>query len=203
MRELSHSAVSGLALCLLLLGARVGSADSGVVPDDFPTIQRALDQAMPGDVIEVKEGTYFEKLSFVRSGNPTDGFITLQALPGHQPILDGTDVSGRHLVLIDSLSYIKLVGLEIRNNLDVNDGSGVRVTGSGSHIEIRNNRIHDMRGVDAMAITVYGTERDSLSDLVIDGNDIYDVESAQSESADTQWQYRALLRDEQHRPKRQ
>ena len=140
---------------------------------------------MPGDVLEVKDtGTpYLEKLTFTRSGNATDGFITLQAFPGHTPILDGTGVPGDHMVLIESQSYVKLIGFEIRNHLQVNDGSGVRITGSGAHIEIRQNRIHDVRGVDAMGITVYGTSPTApLSDLVIDGNEIYDIEPAHSEA---------------------
>lgn len=100
---------------------------------------------------------YLETLTFARTGNATDGFITLRAFPGHTPILDGTGVPGDHMVLIASQSYVKLIGFEIRNHLQVNDGSGVRITGSGAHIEIRQNRIHDVRGVDAMGITVYGT----------------------------------------------
>ncbi len=130
---------------------------------------------MPGDVLQVKDtGTpYLEKVTFARSGNATDGFITLQAFPGHTPILDGTGVPGDHMVLIESQSYVKLIGFEIWNHLQVNDGSGVRITGSGTHIEIRRNRIHDVRGVDAMGITVYGTSPTTpLSDLVMVGGEL-------------------------------
>ena len=173
----------GVGLLVPLMLASTADASSGIVPDDFPTIQRALDQAMPGDVIQVKDGTYFEKVRFIRSGNAADGFITLQPFPGHRPILDGTDVPGTHMVLIDSVSYVQLIGFELRNNLGVEDGSGVRILGSGSHIEIRRNRIHDIRGIDAMGITVYGTSTTaSISDLVIDQNELYDLEPAQSEA---------------------
>ena len=160
-------------------------AASGIVPDDFPTIQRALDQARPGDLIQVRDtaGPFFEKIFFPRSGNRNKGFITLTAFPGHAPILDGTGVSGSDMVRINSKSYIRLIGFEIRNNLGVNDGSGVRIVGAGSHIEIRDNRIHDMRGRDAMGITVYGTSRTaSIREIVIDGNEIFDVEPARSEA---------------------
>ncbi len=110
-------------------------------------------------------------------------FDSLMAFPGHRPILDGTGVSGSHMVLIRSKSYVRLIGFEIRNNLGVDDGSGVRIVGAGSHIEIRDNRIHDMRGRDAMGITVYGTSRTAaIRDLVIDGNEIFDVEPARSEA---------------------
>lgn len=165
--------------------ARGARAASGVVPDDFATVQAALDQALPGDTIEVKDtsGPYFEKVEFTRGGDAAQGFISLAAYPGHVPILDGTGVVGSDMVLIDTKSWVRIRGFEIRNHLGVNDGSGVRVLGSGSHIEILENHIHDIRGRHAMAITVYGTDPSrSISDLVLRGNLIHDCEPASSEA---------------------
>ena len=182
---LARKLVGPALVCCALNPSMWAEAASGIVPEDFPTIQRALDQAEPGDLIQVKDtaGPFFEKIFFPRSGNQARGFITLVAFPGHRPILDGTGVSGSDMVLIDSKRYVRLIGFEIRNNLGVNDGSGVRIVGAGSHIEVRDNRIHDMRGRDAMGITVYGTSRTaSIRDLVIDGNEIFDVEPARSEA---------------------
>jgi len=34
------------------------------VPDDYPTIQQAIDAAQPGDTVEIKEGTYKESVAF-------------------------------------------------------------------------------------------------------------------------------------------
>lgn len=156
-------------------------AESG---GDFSSIQAALDVAVAGDTIEVKEKAtpYFEKISFPASGSAGGGYISLQAAAGESPVLDGTGISGANMVLIDTQSYVRLVGFEIRNNLGVNDGSGVRIIGSGSHIEIRDNEIHEIRGQHAMGITVYGTDVQAISDLVVDGNEIHDCEPAQSEA---------------------
>ncbi|MBI3766962.1 MAG: right-handed parallel beta-helix repeat-containing protein [Deltaproteobacteria bacterium] len=151
---------------------------------DFLSIQAALNVAVAGDTVLVQEKPtlYFEKLVFPASGDADAGYITLQAAPGERPVLDGTGVPGADMVLIDSRSYVKLIGFEIQNDLGVDDGSGVRVLGAGSHIEIRDNRIHDIRGQNAMGITVYGTAASPISDLVIDGNEIYDCEPAPSEA---------------------
>ncbi len=145
-----------------------------------PTIQAALNQAGPGDTVSVDPGVYFEKIAFPSSGSPGQ-FITLQGAPGHTSVIDGTGVSGDNMVLVESRDWVKLVGFEIRNNTKLRDGSGVRIIGSGSHIEIRDNRIHDMRGKNAMGITVYGTEPVSISALIIDGNELYDLDAAPSE----------------------
>lgn len=176
----------GLLTTVALLLAATATplrATTFVVPDDIATIQGALNAAQPGDTVSVKDtaGPYFEKLTFPRSGTP-GAYITLQAYTGHQPTLDGTGVAGPNMMHLVSRSYVKVVGFEIRNNLNVNDGSGIRIEGSGSFVEVRNNRIHDMRGNHAMGITVYGTAATSISNLVIDGNEIYDCEPAHSEA---------------------
>ena len=175
--------VAGLVVLSLSLLSRTAEAASCSVPGDAgcATIQAALNQAGPGDTISVAAGVYFEKIVFPASGSAGQP-ITLQGAPGHASVLDGTGVTGETMVSIPSRSYVRLIGFEIRSNLGVRDGSGVRVEGSGSHIEIRDNRIHDMRGTNAMGITVYGTQPTSISDLVIDGNEIYDCEPAPSET---------------------
>ena len=171
---------------LILAGLAVALPAAALVitvPDDVATIQAALDAAQAGDTVRVRDGVPFsEKIAFPRSGNAVDGPITLEAFPGDQPIIDGTGVPGENLVLIDNRSWVRVIGFELRNNLNVNDGSGVRVLGAGSHIEIRDNVIHDVRGSHAMGITVYGTAATPISELIIDGNQIYDCEPFQSEA---------------------
>ncbi len=169
----------------VVLTLSVGSPSSAAeyfVPGDFSTIQVALDAAYAGDTVTVSDGVYSEKLVFPRSGNPVDGYITLRAAAGAGPILDGAGVAGSNMVLIDGRSYVRLSGFEIRNNLGVNDGSGVRVLGSGTNIEILDNEIHEIRGQHAMGITVYGTDPQPLENIVIDGNNIHDCDPAQSEA---------------------
>lgn len=177
-------AVVLLALAALRTEARADTIVVAASGGDFTSIQDALDAAGPGDVVQVREKPtpYFEKVSFPTSGNAVDGPISLEAYPGEAPILDGTGVPGANMVLIENRSWVRVVGFEIRNNFGVNDGSGVRVIGAGSNIEITGNDIHDIRGNHAMGITVYGTESQPISDLVIDGNVIHDCEPATSEA---------------------
>ena len=174
--EAARCALAGLALLAAPAGAGVLT-----VPGDFPTIQGALDAAVAGDVVEVSGGVYHEKIVFPRSGAPGQP-ITLRAAAGESPVLDGTGVAGDHMVLIDSQSHLRLSGFEITRNLAVSDGSGVRIRGAGTDLEIRDNVIHEIRGEDAMGITVYGTEPQPIADLVIAGNQIFDCDPARSEA---------------------
>jgi len=126
LRSLGLGVLVGLLLAVPVDAAVIS------VPADHVTIQAALDAAGPGDTIEVDSGVYGEKLEFPTSGSP--GLpITLRAKPGAptRPVLDGTAVPGANMILIDSKSHVAVVGVEIRNNLGVNDGSGVRVLGAG------------------------------------------------------------------------
>jgi hypothetical protein len=180
-----RTALAALAL-LLAAAAPAAAAILTVAPSggDFTTVQAALDAAVAGDTIRVHEAPspYFEKVSFPRSGNAVDGSISLEAAPGERPVLDGTGVAGANMVLIENRSFVRVQGFEIRNNLNVNDGSGIRVLGSGTNVELRDNEIHEIRGRHAMGITVYATEPVPISDLVIDGNLIHDCDPATSEA---------------------
>jgi len=57
-------AVSVLLLSALLLVLSCGTASSSTlyVPDGYPTIQAAVDNATPGDTIVIRNGTYLENV---------------------------------------------------------------------------------------------------------------------------------------------
>ena len=158
--------------------------NAGDINNPFVTIQHALDNATAaGDSVNVRAGTYHEKVRFKASGNKTGGYITLKAYSGEQVNLDGTGINGQNMILIRNKNYVNVIGLTILNNQNVTDGSGIRVLGYGTHIELRNNTIHDMRGENAMGITAYGrsTSR-TISHLVIHGNHIFNSDPAPSEA---------------------
>jgi len=186
--NIASSFLASLALIMSILICGNAEARTWIVAPsggDFTMIQDALNAAEAGDTVLVQDNPsgYNEKIVFPRSGSAMDGPIVLAAFSGHSPVIDGTGVSGQSMVLIENRSFITIRGFTIRNNSGVTDGSGIRVIGSGSGIEIRDNRIHEMRGVNAMGITVYGTSTAaSISDIVIDGNEILDCDPAPSEA---------------------
>ncbi|MGH0038270.1 MAG: right-handed parallel beta-helix repeat-containing protein [Myxococcota bacterium] len=157
----------------------VGAAGSGA---DFTSIQDALEAAVAGDhvVVHEKPVPYFERLEFPRSGNAVDGHITLRAALGETPVLDASTLKrDRPMIEIDSRSYLRIIGLELQNN---RDGFGIEAYGRGSHIEVRNNHIHHMRGVEAGGIGFLGEKAQPYSQIVVDGNYIHDNAPAESET---------------------
>jgi hypothetical protein len=69
-----------LAVGVLAMALTAGSARADIinVPDDYETIQEAIEAADPGDEVVVAEGEYFEHINFlgkaiaVRSADPDD-----------------------------------------------------------------------------------------------------------------------------------
>ncbi len=156
------------------------NAQAGTKQAPWKTLNHALAQVKAGDTAHALAGIYTEKLVVGSSGSEGK-YITLSGEPG--AIISGKDVKGENLILIENQSYVRISGFELRDNLGVRDGSAIRVQGAGSHIELRNCRIHEIRGKDAMGITVYGNSKTAaISHLIIDRNEIYDCEPAKSEA---------------------
>ncbi|MEA2520491.1 MAG: hypothetical protein QOI81_137 [Actinomycetota bacterium] len=170
---------------------------SGSEADPWRTIQHGASTAPPGATVYVRSGVYHELVDVEVSGNPTDGPIVFRNAPGDHPILDGTGLavptSFRGLFSIDGRRYVTVQGFEIRNYTTAQAGHdpvGIWVTGASDHIQILDNRVHnietnvqDTNGGDAHGIAVYGTDSDHPIDAVtIDGNQVYDCKLGSSES---------------------
>ncbi|MBU0676541.1 MAG: right-handed parallel beta-helix repeat-containing protein [Verrucomicrobia bacterium] len=169
---------------LFLQAGRCIGADAIVAPSggDFTSIQQAIDQAAPGDTVRVRDGVYYEKVVFSSGGSAGGGYVSLRAYDGEHPVLDGTGVAGQSMVVIQEHDYIRIEGFEIRNNSGVTDGSGIRLLGACQHIQIVSNEIHEMRGSNAMGITLYGTNSTPASDILVQGNHVHHCDPATSEA---------------------
>jgi hypothetical protein len=91
-----------------------------------------------------------------------------------------------------NVSYIKVIGFKIRNYT----GAGIQFNTTGtnsvqSHIEIRDNEVYNgaYANNDSWAISVHawpwGSTTNSISDIIIDGNYIHDVDTATTEGNET------------------
>lgn len=185
---MNHNLTVFGSLAIFFLIAEAGATEVLQVPSAaFPTIQSALDVAQAGDSVEVAAGTYSEALVFPRSGLPGQP-ITLSGAPGDistpgaVPRIDASNLTQDNVITIANRSHIRIIRLEVRDHSVANDGSAIRITGSGTDIEIRGIRIRDVTGTSAMAITVYGTEADSISDLTIVDCVVRSIEAAPSEA---------------------
>ncbi len=98
-----------LILTAVLLIPAIGSASDIYVPDDWPTIQIAIDNAYTGDTIIVRPGTYVENIDFlgkwitlrsefgptatVIDGNQAGSVVTFQNGEDYDTVLDGFTIT--------------------------------------------------------------------------------------------------------------
>jgi hypothetical protein len=200
-----HASLLGLLLILAQpLAAQVGATyyvstsgsdrNPGTFSLPWATIQHAADTVKAGATVYIFGGVYHESVNFPKSGTAAAP-ITFQNYPGETAVIDGTGVSccssnGMGLINIVNRSYITISGFEIRNYTTSNENetpTGVWITGSGTGIRILKNRVHHITTTaeengNAFGISVYGTSKTPITELVISGNEVYDLKTGESES---------------------
>jgi len=150
----------------------------------FKTITAALNSSSitAGTTILVKKGIYNEAVNINKSGNAS-AYITLKGESG--TVIDGAGLKTDYLIQINNKSYLKVIGFEIQN-LKKNSGTpmGINVSGSSSFLEIRNNKVHGIeypKG-NAHGIAFYGDSGTPMTNIILDGNEVYGCKLGQSES---------------------
>lgn len=168
----------------------LASADSnranGSLEYPYQTIQEALDHSQAGSKIIVGEGEYKPFAVSEENSGTKENVTIIQAAEGTHPIIQvpaGSAMQDSIGINIENASYICIDGLEIsggthgiyyENNTDARS-----ITLSG--VTIRNCRVHDVNGVHGIAI--YATnDRIPLTELVIEGCEVYDCLCGDSES---------------------
>jgi hypothetical protein len=168
-------------------------SNPGTINSPWKSIQYAANRVQAGDTVNIRGGTYVESIALKSSGSAKQGYITFQSYPGEQAIISGTKLpvsEEQGLISIVDLSYIKIVGLEIRDYttsaLEVTP-IGILISGQGNAIRILKNHIHHISSTakpspsgscngsnpQAHGILVSGdNETSPIVDLTIDENEL-------------------------------
>ncbi len=156
------------------------NSNPGTEAQPWLTIQNAANRVVAGDVVNVKAGSYNERLVLKASGSAAGGYITFQNYPGTKPILDGSGLGNGDMVWAHNKSYVKFQGFHITNHT----GGGIAFSGEASHLEIRNNEISNQTHVRAnghailvAAFTWPGPVFNKMTDVIVDNNYIHDVQT--------------------------
>jgi pectin methylesterase-like acyl-CoA thioesterase len=97
------SIFSAVSLVFITMTVPTASAETIYVPDNYTTIQEAIDNADPGDIVYVRAGTYNETIIIPS----TKHNITLQ---GESKDNTTIDAQGTDTVIEISASWVKVTG---------------------------------------------------------------------------------------------
>ncbi len=151
-------------------------SNPGTESQPWRTIQHAAETMTAGDTVLIRGGVYNERVFTTLSGNTTDGYITFSAYPNETPVIDGTGVTTGDNGFVISHSYIKLIGLEIRNW----DENGIWIENAG-HMEISDCEVHHVfYGIGAAD----GTHDFELNRVEMHHFDLYGFDASPSGGAD-------------------
>jgi hypothetical protein len=141
-------------------------SNPGTEANPWLTIQKAADTVQAGDTVYIKAGSYNEQVIVKNSGG-ANNYITLASSPGNSAIIDGSGIDlgdGGGLFQISNKSYIKILGLQIKNSIGGIPGpAGILVLNS-NHVIIENNSTYNTK---SSGIGVWYS-----SNVVVDGNDV-------------------------------
>ena len=143
-------------------------SNPGTLTSPWLTIQHAMNNATPGSIVNIRGGTYHERLSLNVSGTegnyitfqpygfnvPSDGCSGYTGITcgGDQVILDysylGTVTDGTPLLQISGHDYVKVQGLTFQN-LKCNGAmqQGIRIDANSSYIELNQNNFLNNKNV--------------------------------------------------------
>ncbi|MEZ5198217.1 MAG: right-handed parallel beta-helix repeat-containing protein [Bacteroidales bacterium] len=166
-------------------------AGSGSIDDPWKTIQHAMDNASPGSTVMISGGTYNEKVYMNVSGTPGN-WIVFKNNNNEQVIIDGSGWTDPAICEIYDQSYIRLEGLHFKNNVR-EDAMGIFIEGLCHHIEIINCKISEIHfsndpnapineTTNSQPLIVYGVEDTPITDLLIEGCEIFDSRTGYSEA---------------------
>ena len=201
--------LSSLSLFLTCLAGLVNPASAlnryvattGTAAGNGETLQqpwslaKACTSAEAGDVVLVQPGVYLGKYEILVSGLEGKPITFRADGPEGSVVIDGTGQVAAHdgLIFIQASNSKPLAqdliveGFTLRNFLNVNDGSGIRLVCRGigvlRRILIDRCSVQDIRGTNAMGITVYGASTlNAISGITLRGCKVSLCEPSPSEA---------------------
>lgn len=152
--------------------------NTGTLKHPLKTVRQATKKATAGTTVYLRKGTYHEALNVTQSGTKQHP-ITFRNYKQERVVLSGKNIKDRDATLpiiqIKDRQYVTIQGLTIEAVQSKRSDAtpiGILVTGSGSHITLKNNTVRHIKTLakegNAHGIAVYGSG--AIRHLTISGN---------------------------------
>jgi len=165
----------------------------GTMASPWRTIQKAVTTVVPGCIVNIMEGTYYEEVNVKVSGT-SDKYIIIKNYNNQEVIISGNN-SAKQLMSLNGVSYLKIKGLIFADCLG-SYSVGLKISNtsdeSSHHIEVESNTFRNLYAdasttyppnVYAGAITVAGYHSSkAIHDIIIKNNTIKDCRTGWTEA---------------------
>ena len=173
-------------------------ANNGSEASPWLTIQYGVNQLSPGDILNIKAGTYYEKIDIDVSGTSTQK-ITIKNFQNDEVIISGAQSDNNSSIIWTDNAYLRIEGLHITDN-QKNDAAGIALQGTAHHIEVINNKVSKINfssdpnaavtsTTNAVPVSALGDAApeaggipDSVHHISFIGNEIFDNRTGYSEN---------------------
>ena len=168
------------------------NSNDGSFTHPWLTIQYGVNHLMPGDTLNIRAGTYFERVDIDVSGTE-NAYVTVRNYSGEEVILDASNFTDASAIIWTDNAYIRIVGLHLTNYF-VNNSSGLAVQGRAHHIKILNNKISNINfssnpndpvntNTNVVPLQILGDLfPDSVHSIEIRGNEVFNNRTGYSEN---------------------
>lgn len=189
----------------LFVAPNGNDSNAGTLSSPWQTIQHAMASAIPGSIVNIRAGTYHERLSLGVSGTPGK-YITFQpygfnvpvggcggytgiSCDGEEVILDyaylGTVTDHIPMLRISGRDYVRIQGLTFQNFTCTGAmQQGIRIDADSSYIEFKENRFVNNKNVypsfdGAAALLFFRIWRSRY--VTVSGNEFGNINTVSSE----------------------
>jgi|GEM_PF-3281367 len=114
--------------------------NTGTLENPWRTIQKAANSVNAGDIVYIRNGTYYEEVSILNKHGNTDAWITFRPYNNEKVIVDGRNIPNRwnrSIFKITNSSYIHITGFMVYNSARC----GFWINAIADWIRIDNNTI--------------------------------------------------------------
>jgi Ca2+-binding RTX toxin-like protein len=140
------------------------SSNTGTIDRPFASISRAIEEADPGETIQVRGGTYYPTRGIY--AGPEDSGIDIVSYNDEKVILDGSSITNNSPIVNLSGNDLSLKGFELRYS----PSSGINVWGA-DNVEIEDNIIHHVQ--KAGIFVGHDWESERSQNVVVKDNEAY------------------------------